>query len=126
MFPRRSRSWWSATVSAWRKSGQDFRTYALANHCQPDSLRIWASKLDAQARAAVASRRRPAKAEPARLVRVELTDQMVSVPRIVVPPPPGLSVIAVVGAAKLHITIGTDPSYIGALVAAIAQAGGPC
>ena len=124
MFTRRNRPWWQATVAAWRQSGLTYREFAKAHDCHPATLNWWVRLLQREADELAGAQNHSAP-EPARLVRVALAPN----------PPPARqyvvadacpTVVAIVGPAELRVAVGTDPGYVGVLVAAIARAVAPC
>lgn len=121
--PRRTRAWWSKTVAEFSVSGLDRQAFARRVGVHPDTLRYWLRELGE------AGVRPPSGA--AAFVEVELTDagsaplpaQAVQVPQA---SDGARSVAIVVGPAELRFEVGTEPRYLGALVAAVAQAMGRC
>jgi len=107
MRPKRPRSWWQTIVADFETSGLTVTRFAALHDLHPESLRHWRSKL---------ARELPAAGGMA-LVRVELAEVAPLAPQVLT---------AVVGPAELRVIIGTDPSYVGAVVAAIARAAQPC
>jgi hypothetical protein len=102
MRTRHNRLWWQTTVTAWQSSGVSAEVFSVGRDIHPATLRWWGHRLELDA------------AEPApdlTLLRVEVAQSGIAQP-----------LTAVVGPAELRIAIGTDPAYIGAVVAAIARA----
>ena len=103
---RHNRAWWRETIADFSESGLSRCDFAARRGVHPESLRQWRRKIRDEATSSGA------------LVRVEVTEPA---PRI------GLPVLeAVVGPAELRFAVGTDATYVGAVVAAIARATGRC
>lgn len=103
---RHSSAWWRKTIAEFTASGLSRYDFAARRGVHPESVRQWRRKFRdvAQPRAA--------------MVRVELAEPApVAAPALLG---------AVVGPAELRFAVGTDASYVGAVVAAIAQATGRC
>ena len=110
MRTRHDRPWWQTTVTAWQGSGLTAEVFSAKRGINPTTLCWWRGRLAREA------------AEPASeltLLRVEVAEV-----EAIREPAPAHSVLlcALVGPAELRIAIGTDPAYIGAVVAAIARA----
>ncbi len=121
MHPRHNRRWWRDAVARWQQSALTAGQFAVANNICPDNFRWW--------RREIAREQAPAPAaEHLQLVRVDVTGlasvgDCVQAATAVLPPQ---MVLAHVGPAELRIAVGTDVAYVGALIAAIGQAVGPC
>lgn len=122
-----SRDWWRATVANWQASGQTAAAFAAGLGVNPKSLPWWQGKFRRESLAA----RSPAP----RFVEVQVP-QTAPVP-VPAPAPapaplrpamaaqaPGL--VAHVGTVRFDVSIGTDPVYVAALLAAVAKAVSPC
>lgn len=107
--PRRSRAWWQQTVTEFLASGQSRAAFAARRQIHAETLRHWQGVL---------ARKAPASPRGDGLVLLEVGEAA---------PAPGPAVLeATVGPAELRFLAGTDARYIGAVVAAIAQAVGRC
>jgi hypothetical protein len=97
---RHDLTWWRKTIADFTASGLSRQDFAKHRGVHPESIRQWHRKLrDASVPA---------------LVRVELPQATPAVSSAVLE--------IVVGPAELRFVVGTDTTYVGALVAAIARA----
>ncbi len=100
---RHSRSWWAQTVARWKRSGLSAAEFAAREGVVERTLRWWSSALRRDTRALRGSQR----IEP---IAIEL-----------VPPTPtfassGGTIEIEVGCARVRVEVGTDVTYVGALV----------
>lgn len=103
---RHTRAWWRKTISEFTSSGMSRFEFAARHGVHPESVRQWRREFRNEAPAGGA------------LVRVELADPMpVAAPALLE---------ALVGPAELRFAVGTDVTYVGAVVVAIARAAGRC
>lgn len=107
MRPKRPRSWWQPIVADLQSSGLTVTRFAALHDVHPESLRHWRSKLARESPTATGMT----------LLRVELAEVAPLAPQVLT---------AIVGPAELRVVIGTDPGYVGAVVAAIARAAQRC
>jgi hypothetical protein len=98
---RRSRSWWSKTVSRWRSSGLTAAQYASREELSVNSLRWWSSALGRDTRASHGS----TAIEP-----IEIA---------VAPTLRSVSLEIAVGGVVLRCDVGTDIDYVASLVRAL-------
>jgi hypothetical protein len=97
---RKSRSWWTVTVSRWRRSGQTAADFALREGLSVSGLRFWSSRLGRGSRAEHGPSIEP----------IEIT-----VPTGAM----GSPIEVAVGDAVIRCEPGADVTYIAALVRAL-------
>ena len=103
---RHNRAWWCKTIADFIASGMNRLDFAARRGVHPESVRQWQRKV---------------RSEPAAvptLLRVELAEAEPALAPAVFE--------AIVGPAALRVAVGTDPAYVGAVVAAIARAVARC
>jgi hypothetical protein len=120
-----SREWWRAAVANWAASGQTAAAFASGLGVNPKSLPWWQGKFRREG----ASRSPPA----ARFVEVQVPHAaprpepapaaLLTLPAVPTQPQ---RFVARVGATHFEVQVGTDPSYLAALFAAVARAEIPC
>ncbi len=103
---RHNRAWWRKTIAEFNASGLSRFDFAAHRGVHPESVRQWRRKV------------RDEGAPSASLVRVEVAEAApMAAPALLE---------AAVGPAELRFAVGTDATYVGAVVAAIARATGRC
>jgi hypothetical protein len=101
---RRTKEWWSGTVSRWRRSGQTAAEFATREKLEVGTLRWWSSQLGRDIRA---------EHGPATLVPLEVVVSS-AVSR-------ELTLEIAVGAAVVRCEVGADVRYVAALVRALRE-----
>jgi hypothetical protein len=101
---RRTKEWWSGTVSRWRRSGQTAAEFAARERLEVGTLRWWSSRLGRDTRAEHGS---------ATLVPLEVA--VTSAVRR------EMALEISVGDAVVRCEIGTNVTYVAALVRALRE-----
>lgn len=109
MGARRSRAEWEAIVRAFEQSGEALGAFCSKRRIRPGTLTWWRWRLGAPARATGPQRRT---GDDVRLVPVDII-----VPASTAARPTAL--VIAVSDVEVRVEVGTDPSYVGALVAAL-------
>ena len=104
MKQRQSRTWWTQTVARWRTSGLTAASFAEREHLSLSSLRGWASTLNRGTRAEHGT-------DSVVPIELELAPDTRSAD------PMKIEIVA--GDAVLRIDVGTDLSYVAALLRAL-------
>jgi hypothetical protein len=101
---------WAERVRGWRASGQDATVFAEARGFKASTLRVWASRLRARARAVAVERRADRAAAP-RMVRVKRTSRTTRA-----------ALVVSIGSARIEVSSGFDRALLSEVVEALGGA----
>lgn len=113
MGARRSRAEWEEIIRTFEAASEPLQTFCAKRRIRPDTLKWWRWRLGASLRAS--SSRAMTVRSAAKDVRLVPVDVIAAVR-------PSTIAIAV-SDVEVRVEVGTDPSYVGALVAALRS---PC